>query len=224
MSATGQNLIAAEGVLIIDDCTLFREILAAILAFRGIAVVSTAWDLPSLAVAFETSNANLLLLNMKTRGSHLLIRAAKDIRPGVRIIAVGTPEEDEQMIIACAEAGVAGYHMRSESLDDLIMLMHNVAGGNSVCPPRVSATLLRRLSSLAIQPQSVGRDFVLTTREDQILKMLELGRSNGDIAARLNIAVRTVQNHVHNLLTKLGVDTRAEAVALSRAIPSERVH
>jgi DNA-binding NarL/FixJ family response regulator len=220
--ATRQDLVGAERVLIIDDCTLFREILAAILAAKGIAVTSTAWDLSSLVTAFEETNANLVLLNMATRRSHLLVRAAMDISPDARIIVLGTPEEDEQKIIACAEAGVAGYHMRGDSLDDLIMLIHNVAGGKSICPPRVSAILLRRLSSLASQRQPAGRELALTTREAQILKMLELGRSNRDIAVRLNIAVHTVKNHVHNLLSKLGVNTRAEAAALSRTISSER--
>jgi DNA-binding NarL/FixJ family response regulator len=220
--ATRQDLVGAERVLIIDDCTLFREILAAILAAKGIAVTSTAWDLSSLVTAFEETDANLALLNMATRRSHLLVRAAMDISPGARIIVLGTPEEDEQKIIACAEAGVAGYHMRGDSLDDLIMLIHNVAGGKSICPPRVSAILLRRLSRLASQRQPAGRELALTTREAQILKMLELGRSNRDIAVRLNIAVHTVKNHVHNLLSKLGVNTRAEAAALSRTISSER--
>ena len=100
-----------------------------------------------------------------------------DISPGARIIVVGTPEEDEQKIIACAEAGVAGYHLRSDSLDDLIMLIHNVARGKSIFPPRVSAILHRRLSNLASQPQPAGRGLVLTTREAQILKMLELAEA-----------------------------------------------
>jgi DNA-binding NarL/FixJ family response regulator len=219
---TWQETVGSQGVLIIDDCTLFRENLAAVLAVNGIAVAGTVWDLPSLVAALEESNADLVLLNMATRDSHLLMRAAVDIRPGVRIIVVGTPEEDEQKIIACAEAGVAGYHMRGDSLDDLIMLMRNVAGGKFVCPPRVSAILLRRLSNLASRPQPAGRDLALTTREAQILKMLELGRSNRDIAERLDIAVHTVKNHVHNLFTKLGVNTRAEAAAFSRALWSEQ--
>lgn len=208
--------------MIIDDCTLFREILADILAAKGVAVAHTAWDLPSLLAAFEQSEASVVLLNIATRGSHLLIRAAKDINPGVRTIVVGIPEDDEQKIIACAEAGVAGYHMRRDSLTDLIELIDNVARGQSSCPPWVSAILLRRLSNLASAPQLLERDLVLTTRETQILKMLELGRSNRDIAARLNIAVHTVKNHVHNLFTKLGVSTRAEAAARSHAILTER--
>jgi DNA-binding NarL/FixJ family response regulator len=209
-------------VLIIDDCTLFRENLAAILAVRGISVAGTAWDLPSLVAAFDETDANLVLLNMAAHDSHLLMQTAKDINPGARIIVVGASEDDEQTIIECAEAGVAGYHMRSDSLDDLILLIHTVAGGRSTFPPRVSAILLRRLSNLASQPHPTARDLVLTAREAQILKMLELGRSNREIAARLDIAVHTVKNHVHNLLTKLGVKTRVEAAALSRAISFER--
>jgi DNA-binding NarL/FixJ family response regulator len=220
--ATWQGLLDAEGVLIIDDCTLFRENLAAILAVRGIGVTRTAWDLPSLVAAFDETNSKLVLLNMATQDSQLLVRAAMDICPGARIIVVGIPDEDEEKIIACAELGVVGYHMRSDSLDDLIMLVHKVARGESIFPPRVSAVLLRRLSNRASQPQSAGRGLVLTARETQILQMLELGRSNSDIAARLDIAVHTVKNHVHNVLTKLGVNTRAEAAALSRAIASER--
>jgi DNA-binding NarL/FixJ family response regulator len=220
--AAWQNPEAASGVVIIDDCALFREILVAILAARGLAVASAAWDLPSLVAAFEGSNASVMLLNMATRGSRLLIRAANDMSPGVRIIVVGLPEDDDEAIIECAEAGVAGYHMRGDSLDELIMLIHHVAAGESICPPRVSAVLLRRLSNLASQPQLTGRDLVLTTRETQILKMLELGRSNRDIAIRLDIAVHTVKNHVHNLLTKLGANTRAEAAAISRAMLSDR--
>ena len=216
--ATSGNLGAAGGLVIIDDCTLFREILADILAVNGVTVASTAWDLPSLLAAFEKTEANLVLLNMATRGSRLLLRTTKDVNPAVRTIVAGIPEEDEQKIIACAEAGVAGYHMRRDSLDDLIKLIDNVGGGQSSCPPWVSAILLRRLSKLASQPRPLERDVVLTTREAQILKMLELGRSNRDIAARLNIAVHTVKNHVHNLFTKLGVSTRAEAAVRSHAV------
>jgi DNA-binding NarL/FixJ family response regulator len=220
--ATWHGPLDVETVLIIDDCTLFRENLAAILAARGIAVAGMAWDLHSLVATFDKTSADLVLLNMATRDSHLLMQAVTDISPGARIIVVGTPEDDEEKIIACAELGVVGYHMRSESLDDLISLIHNVAGGKSIFPPRVSAVLLRRLSNLASQPQRPGRGLVLTAREAQILKMLELGRSNRDIAAQLDIAVHTVKNHVHNLLSKLGVNTRAEAAARSRAMSYER--
>jgi DNA-binding NarL/FixJ family response regulator len=86
------------------------------------------------------------------------------------------------------------------------------------CSPRVSAILLRRLSALASQRPPAAMELVLTTRESQTLTMLELGLSNQDIAAQLCIAVHTVKNHVHSLLSKLGLSTRAEAAALSRTV------
>jgi DNA-binding NarL/FixJ family response regulator len=169
-------------------------------------------------MALERTKPSVVLLNIETRDSTLLLRAATDINPNVRAIVLGASEDDEPAIVACAEAGVAGYHMRSDSLEDLLKLIRKVATGESAFSPRVSAILLRRLSALASRRQPAVMELALTTREAQILRMLELGRSNQDIATELSIAVHTVKNHVHSLLTKLGVSTRAEAAALSRTI------
>jgi len=207
-----------EHILIIDDCTLDRDNLAAIFALNGMAAPSVAWDLPSLVKALDGAAPSVVLLNLATRDSALLLRAAMDISPRVRVIVVGASEDNETEIVACAEAGVAGYHMRADSLEDLLALIRKVAAGETSCSPAVTAILLRRLSTLASQRQPAAKELALTTREAQILRMLELGRSNQDIAVQLSIAVHTVKNHVHSLLTKLGVSTRAEAAALSRTI------
>jgi DNA-binding NarL/FixJ family response regulator len=209
-------------LLIVDDCTLFRETLAAALVDKGIGVSALAWDLPTLVAAFDDVGADLVLLNISTSGSDLLLRAVMDIAPNAGVIVLGTSDDDEAEIILCAEAGVAGYLMRSDTIDDLVILIRNVAAGRNMCPPQVSAVLLRRFSALASPLHPTGRSLALTAREAQILRLLELGRSNRDIAARLDIAVHTVKNHVHNLLTKLRVSTRAEAAALSRSFRPER--
>jgi DNA-binding NarL/FixJ family response regulator len=169
--------------------------------------------------ALEDTTPSVVLLNIATRDNAMLLEASLELSPNVRVIVLDVSEDDESEIVACAEAGVAGYHMRTDSLEDLLVLIRKVAAGESSCPPRVSAILLRRLSALASQRQPSARELALTGREIQILRMLELGRSNRDIAAQLAIAVHTVKNHVHSLLTKLGVSTRAEAAALSRTIP-----
>lgn len=218
------DLVKAQGtplderLLIIDDCTLFRDNLVAVLMLNGFPAPAVAWDLRTLVSALQDPGIRILLVNLKTHGSELLLRAALDINSELRAIALGASEDDETEVVACAEAGVWGYHMRTDALKDLIVLLHNVADGTSTCPPRVSAILLRRLSSLASQPPPADRELALTAREIQILRMLELGRSNRDIATYLGIAIHTVKNHVHSLLTKLGVSTRAEAAALSRTI------
>jgi DNA-binding NarL/FixJ family response regulator len=207
-----------DSLLIVDDCTLYRENLAAVFAANGAPQPTIAWDLASLRTALTEDAPDLVLINLNTRDSATLLRAIFEITPNMRVIVLAMSEDDESEIVACAEAGVAGYHMRTDSLDDLLVLIRKVAAGEAMCSPRVSSILLRRLSALASQRQPVVKELVLTAREAQILAMLEMGLSNRDIAARLCIAVHTVKNHVHSVLTKLEVNTRAEAAALSRTI------
>lgn len=214
----GLGLLRDARVLIVDDCTLYREYLAAVLASHGAAAPGVAWDQASLMAAFEATLPRVILLNMATRDSPALLRQALKFSPHVRVVVLGISEDDESEIVACAEAGVAGYHLRSESLDELLVLIQKVAAGESLCSPRVSAILLRRLSALASQRQPAAKELVLTAREIQILRMLEMGLTNRDIAEQLCIAVHTVKNHVHSLLTKLGVSTRAQAATRARAI------
>jgi DNA-binding NarL/FixJ family response regulator len=204
-------------ILIIDDCTLYRENLATVFVARGAVLPGAAWDLPSLLTSLGEVTPDVVLLNLNSRDSVMLLRTVFEVQPNMRVVVLAVSEDDEAGIVACAEAGVAGYHLRTESLDDLLVLVRGVADGESLCSPRVSAILLRRLSALAAQRQPAANDLDLTDREIQILRMLEMGLSNREIAKRLCIAVHTVKNHVHNLLTKLGVSTRAEAAALCRS-------
>ena len=205
-------------VLIVDDSALYRDYLAGVVVAHGMVNPGVAWDLPSLTTEIENTNPRVILLNMATRDNTMLLRQALKLNPSVRVIVLGLSEDDEQEIVACAEAGVAGYHLRTESLGELLVLIRKVAAGESLCSPRVSAILLRRLSVLAAQRQSSDKELVLTAREAQILEMVELGLSNREIADQLCIAVHTVKNHVHSLLTKLGVSTRVQAAALSRTV------
>lgn len=203
------------GILVVDDCLLFRDSLASALAANGVRTVGHAWDATTLVSAICRHPRCVVLMNIATRDSAALLRAALAADPNVRVVVLGVSDDDESEIIACAEAGVAGYHTRTESFDDLLAMLAKVAAGESFCSPHVSAVLMRRLSTLAAARTPTAKELVLTTREAQILDMLRLGMSNRDIAENLCIAVHTVKNHVHSVLTKLGVGTRAEAVALA---------
>ncbi|WP_395309789.1 response regulator transcription factor [Mycobacterium sp. AMU20-3851] len=212
------GLLQSETILIVDDCTLHRENLSTALTLTGVKTPAAAWDLRSLVTAVDEMKPDILLLNVTTRDCVALLKSATDIVPRLRTIVMGVSEEDEAQIIACAEVGVADYHMRSDSFDDLLRTIQRVADGETACTPAVSAMLLRRLSALAAGGLSSANEPALTTRETQILKMLELGSSNQQIADQLAITIHTVKNHVHSLLTKLGVGTRAEAAAMSRGL------
>lgn len=212
----GPGLLCDVRMLIVDDCTLYRENLARALLSHGAASCGTAWDLISLLAAIEDVRPRIMLLNISTRSRAMLLRQALEFSPDLRVILTGVAGDDETEIIECAEAGVAGYHMRTDSIEELLALIRRVAAGEVSCPPRVAALLVHRLSSLAVQRQPATVEPILTTREAQILRMLEVGLSNREIAEQLFIAVHTVKNHVHSLLTKLNVSTRAQAAAYSR--------
>jgi DNA-binding NarL/FixJ family response regulator len=212
------DILRDARVLIVDDCTLHRENLAALISINGAAEVATAWELQTLVRAVHDIAPSVMLLNIATVGCPMLLRSALEIAPAVRVIVVGVSEDDETRIVECAEAGAASYHTREDSIEDLLILVAKVNAGEPVCSPRVSATLIRRLSALASQRPAAPGELALTTRETEILRMLKLGLSNREIADELYIAVHTVKNHVHSLLTKLGVNSRAQAAALADSI------
>lgn len=209
---------ASVRMLVVDDCTLQRENLVTVLCEGdNTPAPAVAWDLPSVLAVMNESPPDIALLSMTTRESIALLHAIRGEWPQAKVIVVGLSEDDESDIINCAEAGVAGYHLRTESLFELLSLISKVVNDETICSPKVSAILLRHLSTLAAQRRGGRRDLDLTAREMQILKMLDLGMSNRDIAEQLCITLHTVKNHVHAVLRKLGVSTRAEAAALHRA-------
>lgn len=216
--ADGPGMLREVRTLIVDDNALHREYLAAVLASHGAVTSGLAWDLSSMRAALEEALPRVILVSMTTRDSGMLLRQALKSSPHVRVVVMGVSEDDETEIVSCAELGVAGYHIRTESLENLIAAIHKVAVGEFSCSPGISGILLRRLSSLASQRQSATKELALTEREAQILRMLVVGRSNLEIATELCIAVHTVKNHVHSLLAKLGVSTRAQAAALARTM------
>jgi two-component system, NarL family, nitrate/nitrite response regulator NarL len=127
---------------------------------------------------------------------------------------IGVSERDAE-IVAWAEAGVAGYVVTDTSLDDLIPTIASVVRGETLCSPRISAVLLRRVKALATAGTTVSLG-VLTPREIEVADLLAQGLSNKEIALCLSIALPTVKTHVHSILTKMSAHRRGEAVARLR--------
>jgi two-component system nitrate/nitrite response regulator NarL len=137
------------------------------------------------------------------------------------VVALGAPADDAA-VIALAELGVVGFVECDGSLDDLVATLIIAARGQASCPPRVATTLLRRVSSLAARQRSLEVG-VLTVRERQVVQLIGEELSNKEIASRLGIEVATVKNHVHNILEKLDVNRRSDAVARLRVVESEEM-
>jgi DNA-binding NarL/FixJ family response regulator len=206
-------------ILIVDDSRLYGEVLAATLTEQpDVLAVCTACGVESVPAQLAHDLPDLVLLNLASVQSRSLVRAVRERNPDTRLIVVGVNEEDEEEILQCAEAGVSGFLTRSDSLPHLLELIHRVTGDETLCSPRMAAVLLRLLADLAAARHPAPRLSTLTDREKQILRLLELGCTNRAIAEELSIEVFTVKNHVHSVLTKLGVRRRGEAAAAGRGL------
>jgi DNA-binding NarL/FixJ family response regulator len=203
-------------ILIVDDSRLYREGLGAVIANEpAVGTVLMAEDAASLARVIAGECPALVLVNLASVGGLALLRGVRDAAPTAHLIAIGVLESESE-IIACVEAGIAGYLLRSEPLANLMRLIRSVMAGETVCSPRVTAALMRRVAVLAAERRAAVP--VLTEREEQIVDLVDRGMSNQEIAERLGIELRTVKNHVHNILSKLGVRRRGEAVAAVRML------
>jgi DNA-binding NarL/FixJ family response regulator len=178
----------------------------------GLIVVATAASRAEALELVTTAHPTVVVIDMATDYSLDLVRAIKDALSEVKIVAFAV-EEDDREIIACAEAGVDGYVPYEGSMDDLTSTITSVTRGELLCSPKVAATLLRRVGALASGARAPQTMRGLTFRESEVLDLIDGGLSNKEIAVRLHIEVATVKNHVHNLLEKLHVTSRAEAAA-----------
>jgi DNA-binding NarL/FixJ family response regulator len=201
-------------VVIIAETRVYREGLS--LALRRAApveivgAVAFPWELES-----ELADHVVLLDVAHSQDGPDTVVGLRSGRPGVRIIALGVSEH-EQDIIAYAEAGVAGYVTRDSSIDELVSTIESVLRGEMRCSPRIAAMLNRRVAELTAQLRPSGEQHDLSPREAEIAELLEKGLSNQEISRQLCIALATVKNHVHNILDKLGLHGRADAAAWAR--------
>lgn len=135
-------------------------------------------------------------------------KAIKAENPGVGVLVL-TSYDDDAYVFALLEAGAAGYLLKNASEDDLLGAVRAVAAGESALHPSVARKVLERFSTSAT-PTPPEDD--LSPRELEVLRVAATGRTNKEIARDLDISPRTVQVHLANIFSKLGVGSRTEAV------------
>lgn len=205
-------------LVIATESTVFREMLArALEGQRGIQVVGTAAGRDQVLARVRERGCDIVLLDRSMPESVATVRAVLDTVPEVYVVALNVVELEDE-VISLAEAGIAGYVRRDGSFDELLATVVSVAHGETALfSPRIAAALLRGIAALAAKTASPAEASKLTRREMEILRLIEAGLSNKEIAGRLGIEAQTVKNHVHHILRKLHVKRRGEAAARIRA-------
>jgi two-component system, NarL family, nitrate/nitrite response regulator NarL len=200
-------------VLVVAPALLHREALALLLARHPrLRVLGTACG-DAVAALVEELAPDLVLVDV-AGAAPAAVRSIVPAAARAKVVALG-PADDDRLIVACAEAGVSGYADVDGTLDELAEVIASVGLGQFVCSPALASRLLRQVGVLARRATPVPAA-ELTSRELEIMALVDEGLSNKQIAARLHIQVATVKNHVHNILEKLHVSGRAAAAARTR--------
>jgi two-component system, NarL family, nitrate/nitrite response regulator NarL len=213
----GDGVTTVIRILVVAEIRLYREGLTEMLGDEpGLEIVAAVAGADDAVRALRELRPDIVLLDMAIPDNAWLVRAMVAAVPGTRVVALAVPEIERE-VLACAEAGVAGYVTRDGSLEDVVAAVESAARGEMLCSPRMAATLFQRIATMALESSPASIESRLTTRELQILDLIDQGLSNKEIARRLTIELSTVKNHVHNILEKLNVSRRSEAAARARA-------
>jgi DNA-binding NarL/FixJ family response regulator len=167
-------------------------------------------DLPGIATIAD-AEPDVVLVDVGERDPVTLGRLIKAANPRARLVAFPLDETDDR-VFACAAAGFSGYVPRESGADELHRAVVDAIEGRMHCAPHIAAAMFNRLADLLQEPQSPPLPS-LTSRESEILTLVDQGCSNKDIARQLAISSATVKNHMHNILQKLHVSRRGEAAA-----------
>jgi two-component system NarL family response regulator len=207
--------------LIVDDHALFRRGLEIVLASESdIEVVGQAGDGTEAIERASEALPDVVLMDVRMPRSSGIeaCRAIKDVAPSAKIIILTMSDEEEDLFEAI-RAGASGYLLKDIPLDEVSEAVRAVHGGQSLISPAMAGKLLTEFAALAKRDQEEVPQQVpapkLTDREMQVLKLVARGMNNRDIAKELFISDNTVKNHVRNILEKLQIHSRMEAVMVA---------
>lgn len=204
-------------VLLVDDDELMRAGLAAVLSSTpSVKVVGQAGSGRLALEQARLVHPDVVLMDVRMPRVNG-IEAAQRIRellPSTKILMLTVSDEEDDLYEAI-KAGANGYLLKEISVEEVATAIRSVVQGQSLISPSMASKLLNEFNSLARQAAEKKEQLpapVLTARELEVLKLVARGMSNRDVADQLYISENTVKNHVRNILEKLHLHSRMEAV------------
>lgn len=198
-------------VLIVDDHTVVRDGLNALLSAEpGMKVIGMAGDGQEAVKLAKELQPDVILLDLvmpRMDGVQATLEIKK-IYPSARILVLTSFSENHQ-VFSAIKAGAMGYLLKDTSSEELIQAIRDTYFNKPALGPDIARKLMEDIQQQDTRPPG---DNALTDREVEILQQMALGRTNQEIADELFLSERTVRTHVTNILAKLGLSNRTQAV------------
>jgi two-component system nitrate/nitrite response regulator NarL len=197
-------------VLVYSPVRLFGECMGAFLESADplvtVLVENNVLDFDLRALEF---GADVALIDVTATEARAAARLVKVVCPEVSTIAVAVTEIPAE-VVACAELGFDAYIPRTARASEMLEILRRAKHGETICDPRIARTLFNELARRRAPSSEHATDGHLTPREVEIARLLGRGAANKEIAAELHLSIATIKNHVHSVLRKLQVDSRAQ--------------
>jgi DNA-binding NarL/FixJ family response regulator len=202
-------------VMVVDDHPMWRDSVARDLTEAGLQVVATASNGTEALNRAPAARPNVVVLDLQIpapNGVEVTARLVKD-DPTLRVLILSASGEQDDVLEA-VKAGATGYLVKSASRDELLAAVRRVAEGDTVFTPGLAGLVLGEYRRLSDSPADARDPDTprLTDRETEVLRLVAKGLSYKQIAGRLFLSHRTVQNHVQNTLRKLQLHNRVQLV------------
>ncbi len=215
--ASSQDQTAPIRVLVVDDHALFRRGVEMVLgSVPDLEVVGEAADGDDALLRAIELQPDIVLLDVRMPGRSGLEVCADLVAavPGLRVIML-TISDNEDDLYASIKAGASGYLLKEISIEEVVTAVRAVHAGQSLISPSMAGKLLTEFAAM-VRREDLLHDSAgaprLTDRELEVLKLVATGLNNRDIARQLFISENTVKNHIRNILEKLQLHSRMEAV------------
>jgi DNA-binding NarL/FixJ family response regulator len=211
-------------VMVVDDHPLWRDAVERDLVAAGLDVVAVAADGREALARFPAARPEVIVLDLQIPAPDGVAVTAEVVRqdPAVRVLVLSASGEHAD-VLAAVKAGATGYLVKSASREELLTAVRRVAQGDPVFTAGLAGLVLGEFQRISDAPTADPAEPRLTERETEVLKMVAKGLSYRQIAERLVLSHRTVQNHVQNTLTKLQMHNRVELTryAIERGLDAD---
>jgi DNA-binding NarL/FixJ family response regulator len=202
-------------ILVVDDHPVFRMGMVALLGSLGFEVLAEAASADEAVAAADAHRLDVVLMDLHLGGSSG-VDATREItrrHPELGVLVV-TMLDDDDSVFASMRAGARGYLLKGADPTEVERAVRAVANGEILLGPTVAARAVAFLAGTRIGGPTPFPE--LTDREREVLDAVARGLDNLAVARRLNLSPKTVRNHLSNILTKLQVTDRAQAIVRAR--------